>query len=128
MNDKRISFCWYLLKITYGLLFVVAGLDKFFNIITTWSKYVSKEVLDIIPLELKTFILIVGIFEIALGLLILLSKWTKMAAWIASAWLIIIALNLVALKIYYDIAVRDVVMAIGAIVLSILTCVVRTKD
>jgi hypothetical protein len=59
---------------------------------------------------------IVGVIEIAVGVLIL-SGWTRAGAYVASAWLIGIALNLV-LAGFYDIAVRDVVMAIGAFTLA----------
>ena len=120
MNEKRVNLSWHLLKITYGLLFIVAGIDKFFNLIVDWSKYVNLSVLSIIPLELKMLLLLVGLGEIALGILILFPKWTQKAACMSSLWLGIIALNLFSLK-YYDIAIRDIVMAIGALALSILT-------
>lgn len=126
MNEAKTNLGKNILKITYGLLFVIAGADKFFNFITNWGKYVSKEVLDIIPIELKMFIYIVGAFEIILGLAILFPKTTKIASLVASLWLVIIALNLFLMKVYNDIAVRDVVMAIGVLVLHILTC--QEKD
>jgi hypothetical protein len=62
---------------------------------------------------------IVGIVELAVGLAIL-TAWTRLGAYVASAWLILVAINL-ALAGYFDIAVRDVVMAIGAFTLARLT-------
>ena len=66
-----------------------------------------------------TFMGIVGIVELAVGLAIL-TAWTRLGAYVASAWLVLVAINL-ALAGYFDIAVRDVVMAIGAFTLARLT-------
>lgn len=128
MNETNVNVSKHLLKLTYGLLFILAGADKFFNFITNWQKYISKEVLDMLPFDIKTFIYIIGALEILLGIAILLPKWTKFASFIASAWLIIISLNLLAMKIYNDIAIRDAVMAIGAFVLSLLSSSHKYKD
>jgi hypothetical protein len=62
---------------------------------------------------------IVGIVEIAVGIAVL-TAWTRLGAYVASAWLVLVAVNL-ALAGYFDIAVRDVVMAIGAFTLARLT-------
>lgn len=117
-HDK-VKLSWLVLKFTYGLLFIVAGADKFFNIITHWEKYISPMVLNIIPVTSQQFIWGVGIFEIVLGLAIL-TVATRIGAYIAMAWLLIIAVNLVTMGLY-DIAVRDIVMAIGSLVLAFLT-------
>lgn len=108
---------WWLLKVTYGLLFVVAGADKFLNLVTMWSKYVSSLVLQFIPLDVSQIIMGVGVAEILLGLAILLFA-TRIGGYIAAAWLLFIALNLVSMGGYLDIAVRDIVMAVGALVLA----------
>ncbi len=117
--SKKIYHVWLLLKITYGLLFVVAGMDKFFNIIVNWENYISPFVLEILPVNLSVLMSIVALVEIGMGLLIL-TKWTKVGAYCVSVWLLIIAINLVIIK-DFDIAVRDVVLAICAIALAKLT-------
>ena len=58
----------------------------------------------------------IGIIEIVIGLLTL-SHWTKEGAWLIIAWFALIVLNLLSMMTYFDIAVRDTVMAIGAFVL-----------
>jgi len=72
-----------------------------------------------LPFSTTTFMGIVGIVELAVGIAIL-TAWTRLGAYVASAWLILVAINL-ALAGYFDVAVRDVVMAIGAFTLARLT-------
>jgi len=128
VNPKKISLVVSLLKTTYGLLFLIAGLDKFFNTAVHWGKHMSGYFLSIIPLDMKTLIFIIGLFEIFLGILIFLPKWTKTGSLIASVLLIFIALNLISLRSYYDLALCYIVMAIGALALSILTSTIQHND
>ncbi len=115
---------WWALKLTYGLLFVVAGADKFLNLITFWPKYISPMVANMLPLALGHVVMAAAIFEILLGAAILF-KFTRLGGYVSAIWLTLIALNLVALGGLLDIAVRDLVMAVGALVLAWLTAVVE---
>lgn len=126
-GHEKLMKSWLLLKFTYGLLFVVAGADKFMNLVTDWPKYISPMVLKMIPVSSQHFIWGVGIAEIVLGILIL-GVATRLGAYIAMAWLLVIAVNLVTMLVYFDIAVRDIVMAIGALVLAMLTDVKDAID
>ncbi len=123
-NYKKVMTLELILRITYGLLFIIAGVDKFLEYIVVWSKYVSPVFVDFLPIHLGMFVLGVGIFEIILGILIL---WIapRIGAYIAALWLFIIAINLITMGIYYDIAVRDIVMAIGAYVLADLNYLIK---
>lgn len=103
-----------LLKYTYGIVPIVAGLDKYFNILVDWSTYVPGFVSNIVPADILMYI--VGVIEIAAGILVL-SRFTKVGAYVVSAWLVLIALNLMLIQ-SWDIAVRDLVMAIGAYCLA----------
>jgi len=67
---------------------------------------------------------IVGVIEMIVGLAIL-TKWTRVGAYVASAWLVIIAINLVSTGMFFDVAVRDVEMAVAAFVLARMTEVRR---
>ncbi len=107
-----------LLKWTYGLVPIVAGADKFFHLLVDWDKYLAPAVAQILPLEPHTFMLIVGVIEIVAGILVLAKP--RIGSLIVGLWLIGIALNLVLTGQYYDIAVRDTVMAIGAFSLYLL--------
>ncbi|HEY0896900.1 MAG TPA: hypothetical protein VGE15_10150 [Sphingobacteriaceae bacterium] len=107
-----------LLKWTYGLVPIVAGADKFFHILVDWDKYLAPFVAQILPFEPHTFMLIVGVIEIVAGILVLAKP--RAGSLIVGLWLIGIALNLILSGQYYDIAVRDTVMAIGAFSLYLL--------
>lgn len=108
-----------LLKYTFGLVPIVAGLDKFTNILTDWTQYVSEGLTRIIPFDSSTFMMIVGVIEIVAGVLVLTK--TKIGAYIVSAWLAAIALTLIVSWNYVDVVVRDLVMAISALCLAKLT-------
>lgn len=101
-----------ILKCTFGLMPIVAGLDKFTNILTDWSKYISVDFARMLPFEPDTFMMIVGIIEIVAGILVLTK--TKLGAYVVSAWLTAIALTLIFSGRYLDVALRDLVMAIAA--------------
>ena len=104
------------LKYTYGLVPVIAGLDKFTNLLTNWKEYISEPVATMLPFSTGTFMAIVGIIEIAAGVLVLLRP--RIGAYVVMAWLIAIAFNLILGGRYFDVAVRDLVMAVGAFALA----------
>lgn len=105
-----------LLKYTYALVPIVAGLDKFMNLLADWSQYLSDFINNMLPLSADAFMYIVGIIEIAAGVLVLFKP--KIGAYVVMLWLILIALNLILSGQYFDIAVRDLTMAIGAYTLA----------
>ncbi len=104
------------LWLTYGLVPFLAGLDKFFNLLTDWPQYLSPWMADLLPMSPQAFMYVVGVIEILVGLMVL-TRWTRLGAWIAAAWLVLIAGNLVTMGLF-DIAVRDLAMAVGAYTLA----------
>lgn len=104
------------LWLTYGLVPLLAGLDKFLNILADWPSYVSPLAAAALPVSAQTFMYLVGVIEIAVGVMVL-TKWTRLGAWIAAGWLVLIAVNLLAMGIL-DVAVRDLAMAVGAYTLA----------
>lgn len=115
MMDARLNQSWWALKLAFGLVPIVAGLDKFFNLLTNWEQYLSPLVERVVPAT--AFMHVVGIIEIVAGILVL-SKLTRFGAYIVAAWLVGIALNLLTTGKFFDIAARDVVMAVGAFTLA----------
>lgn len=109
--EKEISRSYETLHWTYGLVPIVAGLDKFTGVLADWEGYLSPRAARLLPMRPKTFMKWVGLIEVGAGLSVLVKP--RFGAWITSAWLLSIAANLVDAR-RYDIAVRDVVMAIGA--------------
>lgn len=101
-----------ILKYTFGIVPIVAGLDKFLNILTDWTQYFSSSLADILPVDVSIFMMIVGIIEVAAGALVLIKP--KDGALVVSAWLVLIALSLIFSWSFIDVAVRDLVMAIAA--------------
>lgn len=114
--DSNVQLVKNILKYTFGLVPIIAGLDKFTNILTDWSQYFPGSLSGIIPFEPATFMMIVGVIEIVAGILVLTK--TKIGAYIVSVWLTLIALTLIFSGSYLDVAVRDLVMAIGAFSLA----------
>jgi len=117
MLDARLNSSFWALRLTYGLVPVVAGLDKFTNLLTHWADYLSPLLPRVLGMSPSTFMHVVGVVEIAAGLLVL-SRLTRYGAYLVAAWLLLIALNLLTLGHFLDVAVRDVVMAVGALVLA----------
>jgi uncharacterized membrane protein YphA (DoxX/SURF4 family) len=120
MFDNRLNSPWWSLRLAFGLVPIVAGLDKFTNLLTNWEQYLSPIALRIFPVSASTFMHVVGVIEIVAGILVL-TKLTRIGAYIVCAWLVGIALNILTLGKFFDIAVRDFVMAIGAFSLAKLT-------
>ena len=111
------------LKYTYGLVPIVAGLDKFTNLLTNWAGYLGEGMKSLLPFSPAAFMSIVGIIEIVAGILVLIKPFW--GAWVVMAWLILIALTLIMGGDYFDVAVRDIVMAVGAFALAKLSAPVK---
>ena len=109
-----------LLQVAFIIAPIVAGVDKFFHLLTNWNMYLSPITERFLPVSGHTFMLITGPIEILVGISIL-TRWTRIGAYVLSVWLLAIALNLVTTGSYYDVAVRDVEMAVAAFVLANLT-------
>jgi cation transport ATPase len=116
MKIERLTTPWWALRAGLGAAAFLAGLDKFFNLLADWGSYVSPLAAAALPLTVPTFMAVVGLIEIAVGVTILVIA-PRIGAYIASAWLLLIALNLVASG-HLDVAVRDVVMSIAAFTLA----------
>ena len=114
--DTRLSGTVSTLRIAIGLMATLAGLDKFFNLLTNWEAYVAPVAQQLLPLSTTTFMAIVGVIEFAVGITILIIR-PSLGAFVASAWLVLIAMNL-ALGGHFDIAVRDLVLAVSAYALA----------
>jgi len=107
------------LRLTFGIVPIVAGLDKFTNLLADWKEYLGSNIAALLPFDPTLFMKIVGVIEIAAGILVLLRPLT--GAYVVMIWLICIALQLIAGGHYFDVAVRDLVMAMGAFTLAKLT-------
>lgn len=118
--EKKLGPVWWTLRIALGAGPFLAGLDKFFNLLTDWSMYLSPAVRKLLPVSPGTFMRGVGIVEMIVGLAIL-TRWTRLGSWVAAAWLVAIAANLATTGMFFDLAVRDLEIAIAAFALARLT-------
>jgi uncharacterized membrane protein YphA (DoxX/SURF4 family) len=120
MNLERLTSPWWALRIGLGAAAFLAGLDKFFNLLADWPAYLSPLAAALLPISAQTFMHIVGVIEMIVGAAIL-GGYTALGGYVAAVWLASIAVNLVTTGRYFDIAVRDVAMAIAAFTLARLT-------
>lgn len=107
------------LRLAFGLVPLLAGLDKFTNVLTDWSQYVAPAARAVLPVAPETFLSAVGVIEVAVGVAIL-TRWTVLGSYVAAVWLMLIAANLI-LAGFFDVAVRDLVLAVAAVTLARLT-------
>lgn len=117
---RGLNSAWWALRIGLGLGPFLAGLDKFFNILTDWGMYLSPTVATFLPMSGPAFMRAVGVVEMAVGLAIL-AGFTRLGGYVAMAWLLAIAVQLLTTGMFYDLAVRDVEIAIAAYTLARLT-------
>lgn len=114
-NPIKVNTVRKLLYWTFGLLPIIAGTDKYFDLLTDWDKYV-KPFENIIPFSAHTFMMIIGGIEIIAGIIVFVIP--RIGAFIVAIWLACIVIVLIAGMNYYDVAVRDLVMAISAFCLG----------
>ena len=114
--DHRLNDSWWALRLALGLMPIIAGVDKYLNKLTDWGMYLSPYATRVVPVSTATFMHLVGVVEIIAGIIVL-SRWTKIGSYIVMVWLIAIAANLMTTGMFYDLAVRDLEIAVGAFAL-----------
>ena len=95
---------------------ILAGIDKFFHLLTNWDMYLAPVIARLSPLGAHGFMLVVGVIEIIAGLLVALKP--RIGAYVVAAWLIGIIVNLLMVPGFFDIALRDLGLALGALALA----------
>jgi hypothetical protein len=105
-----------ILHVGFAALPVIAGLDKFTQLLTDWTQYLAPVFPQMINVSKGTFMLGVGVIEIVAGLIV--ATIPRVGAYIVMAWLFGIIVNLLLLGGYYDIALRDFGLALGALALG----------
>jgi len=100
----------------FTVLPIVAGLDKFLHVLVNWDQYLAPVVANLLPVSGHTFMLAVGVIEIVAGLLV----WFKprLGAWVVATWLWGIIIDLLLVPGYFDVALRDFGLSLGALALA----------
>ena len=107
---------YQILHIAFTVAPLVAGADKFFHFLVNWDQYLSPMVARMLPMTGHTFMLGVGVIEVLAGLLVAVVP--RYGGWVVGLWLIGIIVNLLSIPAYFDIALRDFGLALGAFALS----------
>jgi len=118
--DDHLNVSWWALRVGLGLGPIITGIDKYINKLADWNMYLGPLAAKFLPVGATTFMHAVGVVEIIAGLIVL-SRWTRIGSYVVMFWLLGIALNLVTTGMFYDLAIRDVEIAIGAFALTQLT-------
>lgn len=119
-KDDRLNLAWWTLRVGLGAGPFLAGLDKFFNLLTNWDMYLNPVIPQMLHVAPVTVMHVVGIVEMMAGLLVF-TRWTRYAAYVVAGWLVAISLSLLSQALFLDIAVRDLELALAAFVLAKLT-------
>jgi len=107
---------YQILRVGFTVAPIVAGLDKFFNLLVNWDQYMPPVVNSLTGGRGHQLMLAVGLIEIVAGL----GVWfkPKLFAYVVAAWLLLIITNLLLIPGYYDVALRDFGLALAAVALG----------
>jgi uncharacterized membrane protein YphA (DoxX/SURF4 family) len=110
-----------LLRVAFTVAPIAFGLDKFFNVMVDWPQYLAPWINDIAPGSGQDFMYFVGVTEIVAGVFVAVKP--RYGAYVVAAWLAGIVLNLLTFSGWYDIALRDFGLMLGALTLARLASV-----
>ena len=118
LKDPAYS-AYFVLRTVFTIAPIVMGLDKFFNLLTHphhWSMYLAGWISHLFPGSADQCMYVVGVIEIAAGVLVAIAP--RIGAWVVAAWLAGIILDLVSGPGFYDVALRDVGLFVAAVALA----------
>jgi hypothetical protein len=107
---------YQILHLAFTIAPIIAGADKFLHLLTNWDKYLAPAIASLLPMTTHTFMLAVGVIEILAGLLVAITP--RIGGYVVGLWLLGIIVNLLVLPGYFDVALRDLGLALGAFALA----------
>ena len=105
-----------LLRTVFTVAPILFGLDKFANLLTDWTTYLAPVATSVIPVSAQTFMYAVGVIEVLAGILVAVRP--RIGSLVVAAWLVGIIVNLLILGNFYDVALRDFGLFVGAVALN----------
>ncbi|MGE3107531.1 MAG: hypothetical protein AB7G11_00980 [Phycisphaerales bacterium] len=114
--DSASLQAFWLLRVGFAVAPILAGLDKFAHVMTDWEKYVAPVVVRILGGHGHEFMMAVGVIEVIAGIGVAILP--RVFAYVVAAWLLGVIVNLLLIPGYYDIALRDLGLALGAFALG----------
>ncbi len=115
-SSSNVQQAFQILRLGFTVAPILAGLDKFFDLLVDWDKYISPVANNVLAGHGHQFMLVVGIIEIVAGIGVFFKP--RVFAYIVAVWLLLIIINLLMIPGYYDIALRDLGLALGALALG----------
>lgn len=114
IENRPACQAYQILHIGFTAAPIIAGLDKFFNVLTDWTQYLAPVVTDVMPAS--TFMMIVGVIEVVAGIGVAVKP--RLFSYVVALWLLGIIVNLLILGNYFDVALRDFGLMLGALALG----------
>jgi uncharacterized membrane protein YphA (DoxX/SURF4 family) len=115
-TSSPVHQAYQLLHVAFIVAPIVAGIDKFFHVLTNWDMYLAPTIARLSPIGGHSLMLVVGVVEVIAGLLVAIKP--KIGAYVVAAWLVGIIINLLLAGSFYDVALRDLGLALGALALG----------
>jgi hypothetical protein len=107
---------YQILHVAFVIAPVVAGFDKFFHLLVNWDMYLAPVIARLSPIGGHKLMLVVGVVEIIAGILVAIKP--RIGAYVVCAWLLGIVINLLMIPGFFDVALRDFGLALGALALG----------
>jgi hypothetical protein len=107
---------FWILRLGFTAAPIVAGADKFLGLLTNWDNYLAPPANQVLGGHGHEFMLAAGVIEIVAGIGVFL--WPRIFAYVVSVWLLLIVVNLLLIPGYFDVALRDFGLALGALALG----------
>lgn len=114
--DNPTYQAYRILHVGFTVLPIIAGLDKFFHLLVNWDMYLAPAIAHLSPIPGHTFMLIVGVIEVFAGILVAVKP--RIGAYVFAVWLWGIIVDLLLVSGYYDVALRDFGLSLGALALG----------
>jgi hypothetical protein len=125
LRRDPVAQAFLLLRIAFTVAPILFGLDKFANVLVDWTQYLAPWIDRIVPGDATSFMQIVGVVEIVAGLVVAFKP--RYGGYLVAAWLGGIIANLLTYPGYYDIALRDFGLMLGALTLARLSAAFDTS-
>ena len=106
------------LQVGFVLAPLIAGVDKFFHGLANWPMYLAPTIERLLPMPAEAFMRVVGVVEVAAAVLVAVAP--RIGGWVVAAWMWAIIGNLLLVPGYYDVALRDLGLSVGAVALALL--------
>lgn len=123
LEGRTTRQAFVLLRTIFTVAPILFGLDKFTNLLTDWTNYLAPAATTVIPVSAQTFMYGVGVIEVIAGIIVALRP--RIGSVIVAAWLLGIIVNLLVLSSYFDVALRDFGLLVGALALNRLATAYR---